>query len=181
MTSMTKARKLRTVLHDPRLTLIVEAHNGLSARIAEAAGFQALWGSSLSLSASMAARDCNEMSWSQIVDILQFIDDATSIPLLLDGDTGYGNFNNVRYVIRRLEKAGVAGVCLEDKLFPKTNSLLESGRQPLARIDEFAGKIKAAKDTQRDPNFCVVARVEAFIAGWGLSEAIRRADAYLDE
>jgi phosphoenolpyruvate phosphomutase len=69
-------------------------------------------------------------------------------------------------------------MCIEDKLFPKTNSFINSEQQPLAGIEEFAGKIKAAKDTQQDPDFCVVARVEALIAGWELGEALKRAEAY---
>jgi phosphoenolpyruvate phosphomutase len=104
--------------------------------------------------------------------------DATNIPILLDADTGYGNFNNVRRLVRKLEQRNVAAMCMEDKLFPKTNSFIGGEQQPLAQIDEFAGKIKAAKDTQSDPDFCVVARVEAFIAGWGLAEALKRAEAY---
>lgn len=67
---------------------------------------------------------------------------------------------------------------MEDKLFPKTNSLHEGRAQPLADMEEFALKIKACKEAQRDPDFCVVARVEAFIAGWGLDEALKRAEAY---
>jgi phosphoenolpyruvate phosphomutase len=69
-------------------------------------------------------------------------------------------------------------MCIEEKLFPKTNSFIDSERQPLADIEEFSGKIKAAKDTQSDSDFCVVARIEAFIAGWGLDEALKRAEAY---
>jgi phosphoenolpyruvate phosphomutase len=79
--------------------------------------------------------------------------DNTSIPILLDGDTGYGNFNNARRLIRKLEQRGIAGVCIEDKLFPKTNSLLEGVSQPLADIDEFCGKIQACKDAQKDDAF----------------------------
>jgi phosphoenolpyruvate phosphomutase len=112
--------------------------------------------------------------------MVEFMSDATSIPLMLDGDTGYGNFNNVRRLIRKLEQRQVAAVCIEDKLFPKTNSFIGGEAQPLADIDEFAGKIKAAKDSQSDDDFCVVARLEAFIAGWGLSEALRRAEAYME-
>ena len=73
--------------------------------------------------------------------------DATTVPILLDGDTGYGDFNNVRRLVRKLEQRGGAGVCIEDKLFPKTNSFIEGERQPLADIDEFCGKIKAGKDS----------------------------------
>ena len=104
--------------------------------------------------------------------------DATHIPILVDADTGYGNFNNVRRLVRKLEQRGVAAICIEDKRFPKTNSLLKGGRQELADIDEFCGRIKAAKDTQLDRDFTVVARNEAFIAGHGLEEAIKRAEAY---
>ena len=105
--------------------------------------------------------------------------DATSMPMLLDGDTGYGNFNNVRRLVRKLGQRGVAAVCIEDKLFPKTNSFLGSG-QPLAEIDEFCGKIKAGKDSQSDDDFSIVARVEALISGLGMKEALRRAEAYYE-
>ena len=104
--------------------------------------------------------------------------DATNIPILLDADTGYGNFNNVRRLVRKLEQRNIAAMCIEDKLFPKTNSFINSEKQALAEIDEFAGKIKAARDTQQDPDFCIVARVEALIAGWGQAEALKRAEAY---
>jgi phosphoenolpyruvate phosphomutase len=112
------------------------------------------------------------------MDVMEFMSDATSIPVLLDGDTGYGNFNNMRRLVRKLEQRDIAGVCIEDKLFPKTNSFIGGETQPLADIDEFCGKIRAAKEAQSDPDFCVVARVEAFIAGWGLDEALRRAESY---
>lgn len=89
------------------------------------------------------------------------------------------NFNNARILVRKLEQRGVAGACIEDKLFPKTNSLLGTSEgKPLASIEEFSAKIRAMKDTQRDPDFVVVARIEAFISGWGLDEALKRADAY---
>ena len=80
--------------------------------------------------------------------------------------------------MRKLEQRGIAGVCIEDKIFPKTNSFIGGEQQPLADIDEFCGKIKAGKDSQADDNFSIVARVEALIAGWGMEEALRRAEAY---
>lgn len=173
-----KAACLRSLLHSGSLQFLLEAHNGISAKIAEEAGFAALWASGLSMSAQFGVRDNNEASWTQVLEMLEFMADATRVPILLDGDTGYGNFNNVRRLVRKLEQRQVAGVCLEDKLFPKTNSFLGGGDQSLADIDEFAGKIKAAKDAQADDAFVVVARVEAFIAGRGLAEAMRRAEAY---
>jgi phosphoenolpyruvate phosphomutase len=105
--------------------------------------------------------------------------DATGIPILMDGDTGYGNFNNVRRLVMKLCQRGIAGACIEDKLFPKTNSFIGDG-QPLADMEEFCGKIKAGKDSQTDPGFVLVARVEALISGWGLDEALKRAHAYRD-
>jgi phosphoenolpyruvate phosphomutase len=177
MTS-TKAKTLRDMLtRKGRMGFLMECHNGLSAKIAEEAGFEGLWGSGLSLSAAMGVRDNNEMSWTQVLDQVEFMTDASTIPLLLDGDTGYGNFNNMRRLVQKLEARDVAGVCIEDKLFPKTNSFL-GDNQPLADMDEFCGKIKAGKDAQSDDNFNVVARVEALIAGWGLAEALKRAEAY---
>ena len=157
---------------------ILEAHNGLSARIVEENGFKGIWGSGLALSAQHAVRDNNELSWTQVVDQLEFMTDVTSIPILLDGDTGYGDFNNMRRLVRKLGQIGVAGVCIEDKLFPKTNSFIQGEAQPLEDIQTFCGKIQAGKDSQTEDDFCIVARVEAFIAGWGLDEALKRAEAY---
>jgi phosphoenolpyruvate phosphomutase len=173
-----RASKLRAMLHSPDLEFLMEAHNGLSARIVKEAGYKGIWASGLSISAQFGVRDNNEASWTQVVDILEFMADASDLPILLDGDTGYGNFNNMRRLVRKLEQRGIAGVCIEDKQFPKTNSFLNGERQPLADIEEFVGKIAAGKDTQTDADFCVVARVEALIAGWGMDEALRRAEAY---
>ena len=156
----------------------MEAHNGLSARIVEEAGFRGIWASGLSISAALGVRDNNEASWTQVLEVVEFMSDVSQVPILLDGDTGFGNFNNVRRLVRKLEQREVAALCIEDKLFPKTNSFLNGDRQPLADIDEFVGKIKAVKDAQSDPDFCLVARLEGFIAGWGLDEMLRRADAY---
>jgi phosphoenolpyruvate phosphomutase len=174
----TRSAKLRQMLLSPELEFILEAHNGLSARIVREAGFKGIWASGLSISAQLGVRDNNEASWTQVVDVLEFMADASDLPILLDGDTGYGNFNNMRRLVRKLEQRGIAGVCIEDKVFPKTNSFLNGERQPLADIAEFAGKIAAGKDTQTDPNFSIVARVEALIAGWGMDEALKRAEAY---
>jgi phosphoenolpyruvate phosphomutase len=173
-----KTSQLKALLRSGKLEFLLEAHNGLSARIVEEAGFKGIWASGLTISAALGVRDSNEASWTQVLEVVEFMSDATSIPILLDGDTGYGNFNNVRRLVRKLEQRGVAGVCIEDKLFPKTNSFINGEQQPLANIEEFVGKIKAAKDSQQDPDFCVVARIEALIAGWGMEEALKRARAY---
>src|SRR5580704_2708036 len=176
--SASRSARLRQMLVSNELEFMMEAHNGLSARIVREAGFKAIWASGLAISAQFGVRDNNEASWTQVVDMLEFMADASDLPILLDGDTGYGNFNNMRRLVRKLEQRGIAGVCIEDKQFPKTNSFLNGERQPLADIDEFAGKIAAGKDTQTDPNFSIVARVEALIAGRGMEEALHRAEAY---
>jgi phosphoenolpyruvate phosphomutase len=168
---------LRALITSPELTFLMEAHNGLSAKIVEEAGFQGIWGSGLTLSASMGLRDSNEASWTQVLEQLELMADATRLPILLDGDTGYGNFNNVRRLVRKLCDRKVAGVCIEDKLFPKTNSFIGEA-QPMADMDEFCGRIKAGKDSQTDDDFVLVARVEALICGHGMAEALRRAEAY---
>jgi phosphoenolpyruvate phosphomutase len=172
-----KTTRFREMLTSLDTSFIMEAHNGLSAKIVEETGFEGVWASGLSMSAALGVRDSNEASWTQILEILEFMADATTIPILVDADTGYGNFNNFRRLVKKLIQRDIAAVCIEDKLFPKTNSFLGQN-QPLANVDEFCGKIKAGKDAQADDSFSVVARVEALIAGWGLKEALRRAEAY---
>lgn len=175
---MKKTTRLKDIIQSPRLAFLMEAHDGLSAAIVEETGFEGIWASGLTMSAAMGLRDSNEASYTQVLDTLELMSDRTSIPILVDGDTGYGNFNNMRRFVKKLEQRQIAGVCIEDKLFPKTNSFLNGDRQPLADIDEFCGKIKAGKDSQKDPDFQIVARVESFIAGWGLAETLKRARAY---
>jgi phosphoenolpyruvate phosphomutase len=176
--SLRKTTQLKNMITSQQLEYIMEAHNGLSAKIVQEAGFKGIWGSGLSISAALGVRDNNEASWTQVLDVLEFMSDATKIPILLDADTGYGNFNNARRLVKKLHQRNIAGMCIEDKLFPKTNSFIDGESQPLADVDEFCGKIKAVKDAQEDPDFTVVARVEAFIAGWPLKESLRRAEAY---
>ncbi len=174
---VSRAARLRAYLTSPSLAFIMEAHSGLSAKIVEEAGFEGVWASGLSISAMLGLRDSNEASWTQVLEVLEYMADATTLPILVDGDTGYGNFNNVRRLVRKLGERGIAGVCLEDKLFPKTNSFLGE-RQPLADVAEFCGRIRAGKDAQTDDSFSIVARTEALISGHSMDEALRRAEAY---
>src|SRR5881296_37568 len=175
---ISKTQQFKRLLQSRRLEFLMEAHNALSARIVEETGFGGIWASGLSISAALGVRDNNEASWTQVLEVVEFMSDATRIPILLDGDTGYGNFNNMQRLVRKLEQRHIAAVCIEDKLFPKTNSFIKGGTQPLADMQEFCGKIKAGKDAQTDQDFSIIARVEAFICGWGLAEALRRAEAY---
>jgi phosphoenolpyruvate phosphomutase len=173
-----RTTRFRRLLIQPQLAFVMEAHDGMSARIAQEAGFEAIWASGLSISASMGVRDANEASWTQVLEHVEFMTDATTVPIMVDADTGYGNFNNVRRLVRKLEERGAAAMCIEDKLYPKTNSYIRGEEQPLMDVGEFCGKLRAAKDTQRDPDFTVVARCEALITGMGMGEALYRAEAY---
>src|SRR5450755_4583453 len=96
-----KSTALRDMLRNPGLHFLMEAHNGLSAKIAEEAGFQGVWGSGLSISAALGVRDNNEASWTQVMEVVEFMADATRVPILLDGDTGYGNFNSMRRLVAK--------------------------------------------------------------------------------
>jgi phosphoenolpyruvate phosphomutase len=142
--AMSKASRFREMLTQPSLEFIMEAHNGLSARVVEETGFSGIWASGLSMSAALGVRDNNEASWTQVMEVLEFMSDATSIPILVDGDTGYGNFNNMRRLVKNLEQRDIAGVCIEDKLFPKTNSFW-AARSLWPISMSFAAKSKRAR------------------------------------
>lgn len=171
---------LRKLIKSRELNFLMEAHSGLSARVAEEAGFSGLWGSGLAISAAHGVRDANELSVSEVVHHVSGMQNAVNIPILLDGDTGFGNFNNARRLVLDLERAGVGGVCMEDKMFPKTNSFVNSEKQALADKLEFGLKIKACKEAQKFNEFMVVARLESFITGNGLEDAVERAICYKD-
>lgn len=174
-----KAAKLRELFDKPGIIRIVGAHNGLTARLIEQAGFEGIWASSLEVSASHAVPDANILTMTDYLNAAISMNDAVSLPVVVDVDQGYGNSTNVIHMVKKFEAAGIAGVIMEDKKFPKQNSLLAGGRQELASIPEFVGKIMAAKNTQQHPDFMVMARVEALIAGWGQEEALKRAKAYV--
>ena len=138
----------------PEIAFLMEAHDGLSARIAQEAGFEGIWASGLTISASFGVRDNNELSWTQVVDHVAFMTEAVDVPILLDGDTGYGNFNNMRRLVRKLEQVGVAGVVIEDKLFPKTNSFLRSERSRSPTSRSSAARSRPARTASAMPTSC---------------------------
>lgn len=160
------------------LVHIMAAHSPLSAILAEEAGFDGLWASGFELSALYGLPDMSLISMTQHLDMLRAIAGKSSLPIVADIDTGYGNAINVIHAITEYERAGASAVVIEDKTFPKVTSLAADGRQELLRIEEFEGKIRAAIDTRVDPDFLVIARTEALIAGLGEEEALKRARAY---
>jgi phosphonopyruvate hydrolase len=177
---MNKAKNLRKLFKKKQLTVIMGAHNGLGAKLVERAGFDGVWASGLEISASYGTPDASLISMYQFLESARSMNEVIDIPIVADCDTGYGNAMNVMYMVKRYEEAGIAGVSIEEKKFPKDNSLLDGGRQELLRVEEFAGKLEAAKSAQKNADFMVIARVEALIAGWGQEEAQMRAHRYAE-
>lgn len=179
MTGLTKAAAFRKrFLGSSEPLIIVGAHDGLGAQLIEKHGFDGAWASGLEISASHGVPDANILTMTQYLERAQEMNMASGLPIVCDVDTGYGNSSNVHYMVQQYEAADIAAIVMEDKLFPKVNSFMP-GRQELASITEFCGKIEAAKAAQRGPDFVVIARVEALIAGWGMAEALKRAEAYM--
>lgn len=175
-----KAKKLRKLISEKDIIIGVGARDALDAKLIEKAGFDFIWSSSLGVSASYAVPDANLISMKQYLEAARAMNEVVSIPIIADCDTGYGNVNNLIYAVKLFEEAGIAAISIEDKKFPKDNSLLNGGRQELASIEEFVGKIKGAKDNQKTKDFIIIARVEALIAGWGQEEALKRAYRYVE-
>jgi len=175
---MTRNETLRAALASGTLFTAMAAHNPLAAKLAEEAGFGGIWGSGFELSASYAVPDASILPMGTHLDMMRAIASVVTIPVIADIDTGFGNAVSVHYIVPQYEAAGVSAVVIEDKTFPKDTSLRAQGRQELVRIEEFQGKIAAAADARKDPDFVVIARVEALIAGLGQAEAVKRGLAY---
>ncbi|MFI1227174.1 MULTISPECIES: isocitrate lyase/phosphoenolpyruvate mutase family protein [unclassified Streptomyces] len=170
---------LRGLFERPGVVRIAGAHNPLGARLAERAGFDGVWSSGLEVSASQGVPDTDILTMSELLSVAGSLAAAVRVPVVADCDAGYGNAHNVMNMIRRYEAAGISAVSIEDKRFPKVNSFIP-GRQELAPIGEFCGKLAAAKAAQRGSELMVIARIEALIAGWGMEEALRRGEAYAE-
>ncbi|HZU89866.1 MAG TPA: phosphonopyruvate hydrolase [Stellaceae bacterium] len=174
------ANRLRDLVAGGGLATIMSAHNPLSARLAEAAGFDGIWASGFELSAAYGVPDASLLSWSTHLDMARAMAEAVGVPVVADLDTGYGNAINVLHVVARYRAAGVGAIVIEDKTFPKETSLLAGARQELVRIEEFQGKIAAARAAIGDGDGLVIARTEALIADLGQDEARRRAASYAE-
>jgi phosphoenolpyruvate phosphomutase len=174
-------RKLHEGLNGARLAVLAGAHDGLSARLVEEAGFDGVWASSFGISlASRCVADVDLVTMSETADIVRCMVDATRLPVLVDGNSGFGNVVNVMHLVRLLEGAGAAGVCIEDNQYPKRCSLYERKFRELVSPREMAGKIRAAVATREDPSFLVIGRIESLIADEGLEAAWLRAETYAE-
>ncbi|MDH3691906.1 MAG: isocitrate lyase/PEP mutase family protein [Gammaproteobacteria bacterium] len=175
-----KRRCLRKALSADKPLIVVGAHDAMSACLIEHAGFEAVWVSGFGVSTmAHALPDLNLITMSEALAAARRINDATSLPVIADCDNGYGGLLNVVRTVKEYERAGIAGICVEDNLFPKRNSLFEGKtRRDLIPVEEQARRIEEGKRTQESDDFVFIARVEALIAGHGVDAACERADAY---
>ena len=175
---MSKTSILRKKIESQSLVKVGGAFDSMSAKLVEIHGFDAVWAGSFAISATHAVPDASILTMTEFFDAASNMAETCEIPVIADCDTGYGGPNNVSRMVKKYENAGIAAVCIEDKMFPKQNSLLQNGRNDLISEKEFVAKIIAAKETKQDKNFMIIARVEALISGAGMDEAIKRATAY---
>src|SRR5262249_9817577 len=158
------SKSLRELFDRPGLLQAMAAHSPLSAMLVEEAGFDAIWASGFELSALFGLPDMSLTTMTQHLEMVRAMSDRTSIPIIADIDTGFGNAIKTIHAVRLYEKAGAQAVVIEDKVFPKVTSLVAGGRQELLRKEEFEGKIAAAIAARTGPGFHVIARTEALIA-----------------
>jgi phosphoenolpyruvate phosphomutase len=177
-----KRALLRAGLTADRPFVAVGAHDAMSAQLIESYDFDAVWVSGFGVATmAHALPDLNLTTMTETLAAALRIDGATELPVLADCDNGFGGLSNVVRTVVEFERGGIAGICVEDNLFPKRNSLYtgESMRE-LVPVAEQARRIRAGKAAQETDSFVFVARVEALIAGHGVEAACERADAYVD-
>lgn len=175
---MKKTSLLKKLILDKEILVMPGAHDALSAKIIEMAGFKAVTlGGYAASAASLAKPDVSILSLTEYVNIARNIVQAVDLPVFVDGDTGHGNVTNVRRTVQVFENAGVAGFFIEDQVFPKRCGHME-GKQ-IIPTEEMVAKIKAAVDTRVDPDLVIMARTDA-IATDGLEEAIERGNRYAE-
>ena len=173
-----KSELLRKDLESKSIIKVCGAFDAMSAKLVEYHGFDAIWAGSFAISATHAVPDASILTMTEFFDAASNMAETCKIPIIADCDTGYGGPSNVSHLVRKYENAGIAAICIEDKTFPKQNSLLENGQNDLISEKDFVAKIIAAKEAKQDQNFMVIARIEALISGAGMDEALKRATAY---
>ena len=175
---MSSVKILRQKFESKSIVKVGGAFDAMSAKLVEMHGFDAVWAGSFAISATHALPDASIMTMTEFLGVTTNMVDTCKIPVIADCDTGFGGPTNVSHMVKKYENAGVAAISIEDKIFPKQNSLLENGKQELLSEKEFVAKIIAAKDARQNSDFMIIARTEALIAGLGMNEAIQRARAY---
>lgn len=172
------SKVLRNDLEKKRILKIGGAFDAMSAKLVELNGFDAVWAGSFAISATHGLPDASIMTMTEFLSVAANMAESCKIPIIADCDTGFGGPTNVSHMIKKYESSGIAGVSIEDKIFPKQNSLLENGKHELTSEKDFVAKIIAAREAKKDQDFMIIARTEALIAGLGIEEALKRADAY---
>jgi phosphoenolpyruvate phosphomutase len=175
---MSQAKKLVDMIDSKPLVKVCGAYDAMSAKLVEFHGFDAIWAGSFAISAVHAVPDASILTMTEFFNAAANMAHTCKIPVIADCDTGYGDPNNVRHLVEKYENAGIAAIAIEDKTFPKQNSLLKDGKNDLLSEKDFVAKILAANDAKQDKNFMIMARIEALISGMGMDEAIKRANAY---
>ncbi|MER6028208.1 isocitrate lyase/phosphoenolpyruvate mutase family protein [Streptomyces sp. NPDC001851] len=158
---------------------VAGAHDALGGRLAESAGFDAVWASSLEVSAARCLPDASVLTMTEYLQAAANTQKAIGIPVVADVDTGYGNNLNVAHMVREYEAAGITAVAIEDKQFPKMNSFVATSHT-LVDTETFCSKLRVAKQARRTEDFFVIARTEALIDGLGVEVALERCHAYVD-
>jgi len=158
------------------MTRVIEVHNGISAILAERSDYDALWVSSLTHSASVGLPDNEIIPLKDRVDLVRQVRRVSTKPIIVDIDTG-GDIAHLETIVQWFEEAGAYALIMEDKKFPKQNSLLEKGKKDLEDIDIFAEKIAVAKKACKKMK--IIARLESLIARKSEYEALLRAEAYI--
>ena len=174
---MKATTKFRQMLNSDGLIVAPFVVNGLHARIAESVGFDAVYMTGAGTAAERGFPDVGLLTMTEMVTNAKYIANAVDIPVICDADTGYGNALNVQRTVREYESAGVAGIHIEDQVFPKKCGFFE-GKQ-VVPLEEHVQKIKAALDARSDPDFVIIARCDAYaVTGW--EDTVRRCLAYRD-
>ena len=173
---MKKTTLFKKLMLDEEILVMPGCHDALSAKIIETVGFKAVtMGGYAATAASLAKPDVSILSLTENVGITRNIVQAVDLPLFVDGDTGHGNVTNVQRTVREFESAGVAGLFIEDQVFPKRCGHME-GKQIIPTV-EMVAKLKAAVDARVDEDLVIMARTDA-IATSGINEAIDRSNIY---
>ena len=175
---MSNSNDLISLMESKSILKVGGAFDAMSAKLVEIQNFDAIWAGSFAISATHALPDASILTMTEFLHVAQNMTEACNIPVIADCDTGFGGPGNVSHLVKKYEKAGVAGISIEDKTFPKENSLLEKSNQDLISEKEFVAKIIAAREAKENKNFLLIARTEALIAEKGMEEAKKRATAY---
>jgi methylisocitrate lyase len=174
--AMKKTTTLRNLIHDPELLLMPCCHDGLSARVLEQAGFKAIAAAGYGLAGSLLGMpDIAVLTGSEMIAQYANICNAVSVPVLVDIDTGFGDVNNVIRAVRACEKAGVAGLFIEDQTYPKRCGHM-AGKNVVS-VEEYLPKLRAALWAREDPDLVIMARTDSYTVS-GIEEAVRRARIY---